>query len=87
VTPGTKVKAKLNISRVNGFTGNVTLFPPAVKWPGIIVPQDLPLADGDSVSFKIKVKGAAQPGTYQLSFIGRDASGNNGIATLTLIVQ
>lgn len=87
VSSGTKVKARLNISRANGFTGIVTLLPPAAKLPGIIVPEELPLADGDSVSFKIKVKGAAQPGTYHLSFIGRDASGKNAIATLNLIVQ
>jgi hypothetical protein len=87
VTPGTKVKAQLNISRANGSTGIVTLLPPAAKWPGIIVPQELPLADGDSVSFKIKVKGGAQPGTYQLSFMGRDNSGKNALATLTIIVQ
>jgi hypothetical protein len=87
VTRGTKIKVRLNITRTSGFTGKITLSPPAEKFPGIVVPEDFFLPESDSVSFKIKAKGSAQPGTYQLGFTGKDDSGKNHPVTLTLIVQ
>jgi hypothetical protein len=84
---GTKILARLNLIRQNGFTGKITLYLPTVKVPGIKVPEDLPQIEGDNLNFKIKVKGGAQPGSYLLNFIGADESGRNRIATLTLIVQ
>jgi hypothetical protein len=84
---GTKILVRLNLARTNGFTGKITLSPPTVKLPGIKVPEELPTIEGDSVSFKIKIKGGAQPGSYQLNFTGADDSGKSSNAMLTLIVQ
>jgi hypothetical protein len=87
LTRGTKIKVRLNITRTSEFTGKITLSPPAEKFPGIVVPADFILPEADSVSFKIKAKGSAEPGTYQLSFVGKDDSGKNRPVTLTLSVQ
>jgi hypothetical protein len=87
VTRGTKIKVRLNITRTSGFTGKITLSPPAEKFTGIVVPEDFFLPESDSVTFKIKVKGGAEPGNYQLSFNGKDDSGKTHPVSLTLIVQ
>ena len=40
-----------------------------------------------AATFKIKVKGAAKSGSYQLEFSGRDDSGRSASVTVTLVVQ
>jgi hypothetical protein len=86
---GSKVGITLNISRLNGFTGNVNISPPTDLPRGIKIPLDpsTPTA-GNSLSFKIKVKGSAQPGTDLIVFTGVDDSGKlSHTVTLTLMVQ
>ncbi|MGH9826953.1 MAG: delta-60 repeat domain-containing protein, partial [Blastocatellia bacterium] len=53
----TKVAVIVNIDRTGGFTGNVTVSPPGNTIPGIKMPQASLSTNGDSVSFKIKLKG------------------------------
>jgi hypothetical protein len=84
---GKKVNAKLNIVRTNNFTGNVRFIPPSPTPAGIKVPSSIVQVAGDSLSFKIKVKGSAASGPHALTFVGMDDAGRRRVATLTLIVQ
>jgi hypothetical protein len=86
-TSGTKFKVQLNIIRENGFTGKITLTPVSPKLQGIVLPENLQLPESDSVTFKIKVKGTAQKGTFSIVFAGVDTSGKVRNATLTLVVE
>jgi uncharacterized membrane protein len=52
-----------------------------------VVQGDLTSTKSDSVSFKIKIKGGSQPGAYALVFAGRDDSGRERDATLTLVIH
>lgn len=84
---GTKVKVKLNIVRTGSFTGNVRIIPPETVPPGIRLPEELAPLTGDSLSFKIKVKGGTATGSHSLTFLGMDNGGRKSTANLTLIVQ
>jgi hypothetical protein len=86
---GTKVKARLNITRGLGFTGGLKVIPPTKLPPAINMPTDIVLltSDDSSVSFKIKVKSGAAPGTYSLTFAGLDDAGRRRATTLALTVQ
>jgi hypothetical protein len=86
-TSGTKVPVMLNINRSGGFTGNETVSPPASTPKGIVPPPGSTPTAGNSVNFKIKVRGSAQPGSYPLIFTGTDDFGRHREATLTLVVQ
>lgn len=82
-----KTKVTADINRTGGFTGNVTITP-ATEWPrGIILKGGSASTTGSRVTFKLKVKGNAAPGSHLLTFKARDDSGRERIATLTLILQ
>jgi hypothetical protein len=84
---GSKVTTSVAIGRIDGFAGNVTVAPPNESPRGIKAPVDSVQTTGSSASFRIKIKGSAQPGAYPLTFTGTDASGRTRTATLTLTVQ
>jgi uncharacterized delta-60 repeat protein len=84
---GTKVSMNVDIVRTGGFAGNVTIAAPATVPRGLKVPGDPVPTTGSSVSFRIKVKGSAAPGTYPLVFTATDDSGRTRTATFTLVVQ
>jgi hypothetical protein len=89
MTTGGKSRVTLDITRVNGFTGNVNIGAPMNTPRGVIVVLDpsTPVS-GDSLGFKIKVKGSADVGTDLLVFTGVDDSGRlNHMVTLTLMVE
>ncbi|HWX42418.1 MAG TPA: SBBP repeat-containing protein [Blastocatellia bacterium] len=89
MTTGGKSRVTLDITRTNGFTGNVTIGAPMNTPRGVIVVLDpsTPVS-GDSLGFKIKVKGSAEVGTDLLVFTGVDDSGKlNHMVTLTLMVE
>ena len=84
---GTKIRVSVNINRIGGFTGNVTVTPPDPAM-GINPKPPAPIATRDtSVTFKLKIKGGAPLGPHQVTFTARDDSGNTIAATLTVIVQ
>jgi len=88
-TIGTKVKVTLNVARAGGFAGTVTIGAPSNLPRGIIVGLDpsTPVS-GDSLAFKVKVKGSAVSGNYPLVFTGMDDTGHlSHTVTLTLNVQ
>ena len=74
-------------NRIGGFAGNVTISPPATTPKGIVPLIDTITTSDNSVTFKIKVKGSARPGNYPLVFAGKDDTGRERDATLTLVVQ
>jgi hypothetical protein len=84
---GTKVTGTIDIAKLNGFTGKVTISGPSSLPTGIKV-SGLPITTkkGTSVSFTIKVKAKASAGTDQLVFTGTSGSLSHA-ATLTLTVQ
>jgi hypothetical protein len=86
-TQGTKFKVQLNILRTGGFTGKITLTPVSPKLQGIVLPEEIQFPESDSVTFKIKVKGTAQKGTFPIIFAGADTSGKVRNVTLTLVVE
>jgi uncharacterized delta-60 repeat protein len=86
-TAGTKVSMTVDISRTGGFAGNVTVAAPATVPRGLKVPGDPVGTTGSSVSFRIKVKGSAVPGTYPLVFTATDDSGRTRSSTFTLVIQ
>ncbi|MEW6207716.1 MAG: hypothetical protein AB1631_05070 [Acidobacteriota bacterium] len=84
---GSTVKVSVAIIRTGGFTGNVTITPPDASSLKIKVKPGLKTTGGSSASFKLKIKGSASRGSHQLTFIGRDETGRQRSATLTLVVQ
>jgi hypothetical protein len=86
-SPGTKVPVTVNIDRLGGLSGAVTVKPPTGLPAGIKVTGGAQSTTGNSVSYSIKVKKNAEAGSYQLAFTGNDKSGQAHMASLTLVVQ
>jgi uncharacterized delta-60 repeat protein len=85
---GKKVTITVRINRVGGFTGDVTVAPPDPSAEGIICKIPDPITtSGTKASWKFKVRGTAAPGPHEFSFVGRDATGREHIATVTLFVE
>ena len=84
---GTKVPVTVDISRIGGLTGDVTVTPPSTVPKGLKVQGGTISTAADTAAFHIKVKAGAQPGSYQLVFSGTDKAGQTHSATLTLVVQ
>jgi len=81
-----KTKIPASINPTGGFSGNVTITP-------VNPPQGIVMAFGsvstteETVKFKLKIKGNAQPGPHVLTFEAKDDSGRTRTASFTLIVQ
>ena len=84
---GTKVVITVNIVRINGFTGKVTVSAPASIPKGIVELTDQVTTTGTSASFKFKIKGSVAAGSQQLVFTAQDDSGRSRSAVITLVVQ
>jgi hypothetical protein len=84
---GSKVPVLVRIGRVNGFTGKVTVTPPAGTARIQLKPPTPITTEGESAKFKLKIRSDAPPGMQQLVFTGSDASGRLHSATLVLEVQ
>jgi uncharacterized delta-60 repeat protein len=85
---GEKTSIVVNVNRIGGFNGRVTVTPPdgsAIKIK--MIPSD-PISTSEAkVTFKAKVKGSAPTGPHELNFIGSDDSGRTRSAKLTLQIQ
>jgi hypothetical protein len=86
-SPATKVPITIDISRLGGLTGKITVTPPTVLPSGIKLAATPESTKGASLTFTIKVKSSAQPGSYPLAFTGSDKAGQTHTATLTLTVE
>ena len=85
---GTKAKIAVTITRIGGFTGDITVTPPDASAEGIVTkfPEPITISDS-SAAWKFKIKPSAATGPHQLTFTGRDASGRVRTATVTLTIQ
>jgi len=85
---GAKAKIVVTITRIGGFTGDVTVTPPDASAEGIVAKFPEPITTSDSTaSWKFKIKASAATGPHQLTFTGRDGSGRVRTATVTLMIQ
>jgi photosystem II stability/assembly factor-like uncharacterized protein len=85
---GTKVKIVVTITRIGGFTGDITVTPPDPSAEGIVAKFPEPITSSDSTAaWKFKIKTPAATGPHQLTFTGRDGSGRVRTATVTLMIQ
>ena len=85
---GTTVRATVNITRLGGFAGNVSVTPPDLSEIKVKPKPSQPKSTTESdVSFKLKVKEGAPVGSHQITFTGRDDSGREHTAMLTLVIQ
>jgi len=87
LSPGSKAKVTLNIARRGGFTGNVTVTPPDTSALDIRIVPDSVTTTGDSVRFKIKVRGDTPLGSHPLVFGAQSDAGQAHSVTLNLVVQ
>jgi hypothetical protein len=86
-TRGQKGEVTVSVDRTGGFGGNVTVTAPDTRAIKVKLTPASRSTTGDAVTFAYKVKKKAQPGTYQLTFTGRDDHNRDRSATLTLTVQ
>ena len=85
---GFKAKIVVTITRIGGFTGDVTVTPPDPSAEGIIAKFPEPITTSDSTAaWKFKIKGTTATGPHQLTFTGRDTTGRVRTATVTLMIQ
>lgn len=85
---GSKNSFTVNITRIGGLTGNITITPPDTKSIKVtLTPSSSQTTSGSSVRFDYKVKKKAPLGTQQLTFTGRDSAGNIRTATLRFTIS
>jgi hypothetical protein len=83
---GSKITVPLNVERIAGFAGRVTITSPPAG-AGIKLPKKPVSTAGATANLKIKVKANAPVGPQRYIFTGRDASGRTRSATLTIVVE
>jgi uncharacterized delta-60 repeat protein len=84
---GSKLGVNLLISRTGGFTGNVTITPPAASQGIKAKPPDPVVTSASTAVFKMKIGGGVAPGSYSRTFTATDDSGKTRTASLTIVVQ
>jgi uncharacterized delta-60 repeat protein len=87
MAPGTKARITLNIARLGGYTGNVTITPPDTSALDVRISPNPETTSDDSVTFKIKVRGDTPLGSHDLVFAGQSDTGLAHSITLTLVVR
>lgn len=86
-SPGHKVKVNLGISRVGGFSGNVTVSVSDTIALNFIVIPDSASTTESHIKFKLKIKASTPVGTHEITFTGKDDSGRERSTTLGVVVQ
>ena len=81
-----KANVTVDVARTGDFDGRVTVAPASTSALKVKIKPASASTTGASVTFKLKVKPTATPGTYEILFTGRDAEGRERTATLTLTV-
>jgi uncharacterized delta-60 repeat protein len=84
---GTKARVNVTINHIAGFTGNVTITPPAPSGGIKPKPADPITTSDSSAAFKLKIGASAAVGPQALTFTATDSSGKTRTATITLVVQ
>jgi hypothetical protein len=84
---GTKISVTVNINRLAGFSGTVTVTPPDPASRITTKPRASIVTTDTSVTFTMKIKAGARLGVHQETFTAHDDSGRTVAATVTIIVQ
>lgn len=84
---GKKPKVNLEIGRIGGFTGNVTVSVSDTSASGMTVTPSPASTTGSKIKFKLKIKKSAPVGTHQITFTGRDDTGRERSATLSITIR
>jgi len=87
VVKGQTGQITVDVDRLGGFDGNVTVTGPDTKPIKVKLTPAQASTTGANVTFNYKVKKKAQPGTYELTFTGKDGQDRERSATLQLTVQ
>jgi uncharacterized delta-60 repeat protein len=86
-TRGSKIRVPIQIDRLHGFAGSVTLSAADTGSPKILITEPLQTTSGTGVSFTIKIKKGAPGGNHQLVFKGKDEAGHERSVSITLVIQ
>jgi uncharacterized delta-60 repeat protein len=81
-----KADVVVNVARTGDFAGRVTVTPASTSALKVKLKPASASTTGASVTFKLKVKPTATPGTYEILFTGADTEGRQRTATLTLTI-
>src|SRR5262249_25193332 len=84
---GSKVRITVDINRTGGFSGTVTITPPAASMGIKPKPPDPMTTLSSNAVFKMKIAGGLEPGSYARTFTATDDSGKTRIATVMIVVQ
>jgi hypothetical protein len=84
---GEKGTIEVFISRVGGFSGNVTVSPVNAGSIRMKIKPGSAATTCLSTSFSFKLKGSAPPGAHTLTFSGTDDKGNTQTGNLTVNIQ
>lgn len=84
---GAKAKVSINVARIAGFDGNVTITGPNTKSIKTTVKPKQHSTRGNEVSFTVKVKPAGVIGEHNIVYSATDNSGRTRTATLKLIIE
>jgi hypothetical protein len=75
------------VNRIEGFAGDVVITAPNARQLAIVMTPESASVTGDSIKFRLKIKGSTPTGTQRVVFVGRDAIGRERSSTLTLEIH
>jgi uncharacterized delta-60 repeat protein len=87
VAPGQSGSVVLNINRTGGFTGDIVVTAPDTSALKVRLDPASEVVSGATADFSFKVKRKAPAGSQALVFSGKDQSGRERTATLTMTIQ
>ncbi|MEW6733815.1 MAG: hypothetical protein AB1489_20975 [Acidobacteriota bacterium] len=87
VARGKAFKLDVNINRVGGFSGDVTVSAPDAKELKIKVSPESQTTASGIISFRVRVKPDAPTGAQKLIFVAKDVTGRTHIGELTLMIK
>jgi uncharacterized delta-60 repeat protein len=87
VTPGQVGSLVVGIDRTGGFTGDIVVTAPDTSAIKVRLDPTSQVASGATAVFNFKVKRKAPAGPQLLVFSGKDQSGRERTATLTMTIQ
>src|SRR5215469_7601985 len=87
VTPGQVGSLVVGIDRTGGFTGEIVVTVPDTSAIRVRLDPTSQVASGATAVFNFKVKRKAPAGPQLLVFSGKDQSGRERTATLTMTIQ
>jgi hypothetical protein len=87
VQRGAKTNLTINVNRIAGFNGEVTITGPDTSAIKVKVKPASQSTSGEQAKFKLKAKSNASVGDHELVFTGADQSGRRREARIRLTIQ